>query len=124
MNIQEIQNALPKLKTKPAPKPAPAVATVRPADVTAQEFARRIRALAEEALSDPDKVAPALELIESLSYDMAEAPVKTNGHTVPFEDHGLRPNAERIIKALHLSNVTTGQIVAMVETYEAQAREA
>ena len=124
MTIEQICSTLPKLKTKPAQKPAPAVTTVRPADVTAQEFAQRIRILADEALADPDKVNPALELIESLASEMAETPVKSNGHSDPFQDHGLRPNAERIVRALKLSDVTPGQIVSMVETYEAQEAEA
>ena len=51
-------------------------------------------------------------------------PEKANGHaTVPFPDHGLKANAERIVKALNLGayGTTVESLVAAVELSEGPA---
>jgi len=51
------------------------------------------------------------------------APAKANGHAVvPFPDHGLKANAERIVQALNLVSMgtTADMLVQSVELFEQQ----
>jgi len=122
MTIKEIRQALPKQKkSKPAAKPKPAkaqadVSAVRPADSTAQQFADRVRILIENVLYRPNDHSMGLKFIHKLASELAaEAPAVDLG-----PDKGLRYSAERIVKALEITDLSPEQLVGIVESYEIQ----
>lgn len=94
------------------------VVSVRRADETKQELARRIAHICREALdegNEHDTLERLAVLCESLGQE------KPNGKTEFTEEDVLRMGAERIIAALNLGDrMTPAQLVVTVMNQEAK----
>jgi hypothetical protein len=119
MTITEIQQSLEQNQPKPKPAPrkkakADAPIAIRPADTTAQRFAQRVRIIIEDTLGKPADYKMGLEFILRMTEQMTD----TAPAAELAEDRGLRHNAERIVKALEITDLTPTELVAIVERSE------